>query len=333
MSYVDAIDINDRTPSKQSQCERYVDGVPPSPTAAVELEHAIYERLEKARKVENDLARDEQNRRDLRKQKFCVFAFLLLALLALSIGLARGVNRHQAISGSSERSKVINGTVGPFRDDLKVMLVGLAAEIGLSSNATKILEQDYCAFFVSYYNKPLELDWIRSTVDIAECSAAAREISLKSLNEDSTNGLLVELNQTLTLKFSKAENFTYTKASINYVVSAPFKDKLAVALLVEKLKNQSATNEFSTLKNIHFAPETNVIVESQAPTAASTGGIITDPAVTPSKAPSSAPATPSPMAMPEVVTSPTDLESLEKEKGKEEKGKYKDKKKNAKDKI
>ena len=93
MSNVEALETNDRNSSKESQGEQYVDGFPPSTAAAVELELAIYERLEKARKVENDLARDEQNRRDSRKRGLCIIAVLLLAVLALSVGLAQGLNQ------------------------------------------------------------------------------------------------------------------------------------------------------------------------------------------------------------------------------------------------
>ena len=328
-SNVEALETNNHTPSKESQGEQYVDGFPPSTSAAVELELAIYERLEKARKVENDLARDEQNRKESRKRGLCIIAVLLLAVLALSVGLAQGLNqrtvdeekKNSIESTPSEQSPTndtegtpidsfVVETDGPFiRDDLSIMLVGLTSP-SLSSNATHVLEQDYCAFFSDYYNNPRERDWLRSNVDIAECSVEALETNHRRLNEDSSaSGLIVELNQTLTLEYPNAANFTYIKASMDYVVSAPFKDEMAVASLVEKLSNSEAP-EFSDLKDIRFAPEP-VPADSQAPVSMPPEDILPVPITEPSKAPFKVPTT----------LSPT------------EKGKDKDKKKNTKGKV
>ena len=337
MSNVEALETNNHTPSKESQGGRYVDGFPPSPGAAVELELAIYERLEKARKVENDLARDEQNRRDSRKRRLCSIALLLLAVLALSIGLARGLNprtvevghkestpsEHSPTSdteGTSSDSLAVK--TGPFiKDNLSIMVVGLTS--GFSSDARHVLEQNYCAFFADYYNNPRESDWLRSNLDIAECSVHALDINRRRLNAGlSTNGLIVNLNQTLTLEYPNAGNFTYIKASIDYVVSAPFKDRIAVASLVEKLKNQSETDEFSNLKDIHFAPEPITTTGSQAPASLLPEDIAPVPTKAPSKAPSKVPTTHSPTAIP--TAKPTNLPWNEE---KDEKGKDKDKKK------
>ena len=344
MSNVEALETNNRTPSKESQGEQYVDGFPPSTSAAVELELAIYERLEKARKVENDLARDEQNRKESRKRGLCIIAVLLLAVLALSVGLAQGLNQrtvdeenNNSIESTPSEQSPTNDTKGtpidsfvvetdgPFiRDDLSIMLVGLTSP-SLSSNATHVLEQDYCAFFSDYYNNPRERDWLRSNVDIAECSVEALETNHRRLNEDSSaSGLIVELNQTLTLEYPNAANFTYIKASMDYVVSAPFKDEMAVASLAEKLKNKKETDEFSDLKDIRFAPEP-VPADSQAPVSMPPEDIVPVPTTEPSKAPFKVPTTLSPTENP--TAQPTNLPR------KEEKGKDKDKKKNTKGKV
>lgn len=346
MSNVEALDTNSCTPRNKIQGERYVDGFPPSPAAAVELELAIYERLEKARKVENDLARDEQNRRDSRKRRLCIIAILLLAIFALSVGLAQGLNRHTVDAGNSENTPsdqfptndkerppidpLVVQTDGPFiRDDLSIMLVGLASP-SLSSNATHVLEQDYCAFFSDYYNNPRERDWLRSNVDIAECSVKTLETNRRRLNQDSSaSGIIVELNQTLTLEYPNAGNFTHIKASMDYVASAPFQDEMAVASLVEKLKNEPETDEFSDLKDIRFAPEPVTVTNSQAPMSVPPReDIVPAPTMSPSMSPSNAPTTISPTENP--TAQPTNLPWKEE---KDEKGKDKDKKKNAKGKI
>ena len=332
------VETNDRTPSKESEGERYVvDGFPPSPAAAVELELAIYERIEKARKMESDLSRDEQNRRDSRKRRVCVIAILLLAVLVLSVGLSRGLNRRTVDAGNSKNTPsdrfptndkempsidpLIVKTDGPFiSDDLGIMLVGLTSP-SISSDATNILEKDYCAFFSDYYNNPREMDWLRSNVDIAECSVEALETNRRRLNEDSsTSGLIVELNQTLTLAYPNAGNFTYIKASMDYVVSAPFKDEISVASLVEKLKKEPETDEFSDLKDIRFAPEPVTTTDSQAPVSM----MSQEPSTAPYKVPTTRGPTENPTAQ------PTNLPWKEE---KDEKGKDKDKKKNAKGKA
>ena len=337
MSNVETFETSINTPSKEKQGEQYVDGLPPSPAAAVELELAIYERLEKARKVENDLARDEQNRRDSRKRKLCMIAIILLAVLALTFGLTRGLKRRTVdVENSdnipSDRSPTNDkkGTsIGPLvSDDLSIMLVGLASP-NLSSNATNILERDYCIFFSDYYNNPREMDWLRSNVDIAECSVEAFETGRRRLNEESSaRGLIVELNQTLTLEYPNVGNFTYIKASMDYVVSAPFKDEIAVASLVEKLKNEPETDEFSDLKDIRFAPEAVITTDSQASVAILSQDIVTMPTEQPAKAPSKVPTTLSPTE--NQTVQPTNLPMKEE---KVEKGKEKDKKKNTKGKV
>lgn len=331
MTNVETFETSINTPSKENQGERYVDGLPPSPAVAVELELAIYERLEKARKVENDLARDEQNRRDSRKRKLCMIAIILLAVLALTFGLTRGLKRRTVdVENSdnmpSDRSPTNDkkGTsIGPLvSDDLSIMLVGLASP-KLSSNATNILERDYCIFFSDYYNtsNPREMDWLRSNVDIAECSVEAFETGRRRLNEESSaRGLIVELNQTLTLEYPNVGNFTYIKASMDYVVSAPFKDEIAVASLVEKLKNEPETDEFSDLKDIRFAPEAVITTDSQASVAILSQDIVTIPTEQPAKAPS-VPTTLSPTE--NRTAQPTNLPMKEE---KVEKGKEKDKK-------
>ena len=344
MSNVEALETNDRNSSKESQGEQYVDGFPPSTAAAVELELAIYERLEKARKVENDLARDEQNRRDSRKRGLCAVAVLLLAVLALSVGLAQGLNQrtvdeenNNSIESTPSEQSPTNDTEGTSIDsfvvetdgpfihvDLSIMLVGLTSP-SLSSTATHVIEQDYCAFFSDYYNNPRERDWLRSNVDIAECSVEALETNHRRLNDSSANGLIVELNQTLTLEYPNAGNFTYIKASMDYVVSAPFKDEMAVASLVEKLQNKPETDDFSDLKDIRFAPEPVPTTDSQAPVSMPPEDIVPVPTTEPSKAPFKVPTTLSPTENP--TAQPTNLPR------KEEKGKDKDKKKNTKGKV
>jgi len=315
MANAEAVNAGDRLPSKQSQGERYVDGV-----GAVELELAIYERLEKARKVECDLAKDEQNRSDSRKQKLCIVAMLLLAILALAIGLTRGIDQQPAGVGTSNSSEsklnhpsttkiTVDDPVdssevktdGPFtRDDLSIMLVGLPSETDLTSEATHILEGKYCSFFEEFYKEPRELDWLRSNIDITECSVEVLEIKRRRLNEDmSTGGLVVELNQTLMLEYPNTGNFTLTKASIDYVVSAPFKDDIAVASFVKNLKNQSSTDEFSSLKDILFAPQSTATADSQAPVSLPT--VATQ---SPSKIPSIGPITSNPTKAP--TPKPTD---------------------------
>jgi hypothetical protein len=208
------------------------------------------------------------------------------------------------------------------------MLVGLASP-NLSSNATDILERDYCIFFSDYYNNPREMDWLRSNVDIAECSVEAFETGRRRLNEESSaRGLIVELNQTLTLEYPNVGNFTYIKASMDYVVSAPFKDEIAVASLVEKLKNEPETDEFSDLKDIRFAPEAVITTDSQASVAILSQDIVTMPTEQPAKAPSKVPTTLSPTE--NQTVQPTNLPMKEE---KVEKGKEKDKKKNTKGKV
>jgi hypothetical protein len=317
--------------SKPNQGERYVDGVPPSPTAAVELELAIYERLEKARKVECDLAKDGENRRNLRNQKLCIVAMLLLAII---VAIAIGVTRTAKITEDDPVDFSEVKTNGPFtRDDLRIMLVGVPSETDLTSEATRTLEENYCAFFVQFYNKPHELDWLRANLDIAECSVEVLEIERRRLNEDmssGTDGLVIQLNQTLMLReYPNSETFTYgIKAFINHVVSEPFKDDVAVASFVKKLKNQSpSTDEFSSLVDIRFAPESTATAESQSPVSVPTG---IPPAVTqvPSKSASIAPPSANPTKAP--TPKPTNL-PREDEKDKDEKGK--DKKKNAKGKV
>ena len=139
----------------------------------------------------------------------------------------------------------------------------------------------------------------------------------------STGGLVVELNQTLMLEYPNTGNFTLTKASIDYVVSAPFKDDIAVASFVKNLKNQSSTDEFSSLKDILFAPQSTATADSQAPVSLPT--VATQ---SPSKIPSIGPITSNPTKAP--TPKPTDL-PREDDTGKDDKGK--DKKKDAKGKI
>ena len=318
--------------SEPNQGERYVDGVPPSPTAAVELELAIYERIEKARKVECDLAKDGQNRRNSRKQKLCIVAVLLLAII---VAIAIGVTRTAKITEGDPIDLSEVKTNGPFiRDDL-IMLVGVPSETDLTSEATRTLEENYCAFFVKFYNKPHELDWLRANLDIAECSVEVLDIERRRLNEDvssGTGGLVIKLNQTLILEYPNTETFTYgIKTFIDHVVSEPFKDDVAVASFVKKLKNQSSTDEFSSLVDIHFAPKSTETAE--IPVSLPTG---IPPAVTeaPSKAASIVPPSANPTINPTKAPTPkpTNLpREDDKDKDKDEKGK--DKKKNAKGKV
>ena len=318
-------------PSEPNQGERYVDGVPPSPTAAVELELAIYERIERARKAECDLTKDGQNRRNSRKQKLFIVAILLLAII---VAIAIGVTRSGKITEADPVDLSEVKTNGPFtRDDL-IMLVGVPSETYLTSDARRTLEENYCAFFVKFYNKPHELDWLRANLDIAECSVKVLEIERRRLNEDmssGTGGLVIKLNQTLTLKqYPNTETFTYgIKAFIDHVVSEPFKDDVAVASFVKQLKNQPSTDEFSSLVDIRIAPESTETAEK--PVSLPTG---IPPAITeaPSKAASIVPPSAYPTINPTKAPTPkpTNLPRGD-DKDKDEKGK--DKKKHAKGKV
>ena len=314
--------------SNPNQGERYVDGVPPSPTAAVELELAMYEHIDKARKVECDLAKDGQNRRNSRKQKLCIVAILLLAIIvAIAIGITRTAKNTEGNPVDPSDDK----TNGPFtRDDLRIMLISMPSETDLTSEARRTLEENYCAFFMKFYNKPHELDWLRENVDISECSVEVLEIERRRLNGDmssGTGGLVIMLNQTLTLtEYPTTETFTYgIKAFIDHVVSEPFKDDVAVASFVKKLKNQSSTDEFSSLVDIRFAPEsTETAAVTDVPSKAVS---IAPPSANPTNE-STNPKTNNPTKAP--TPKPTDLPP-EDDKDKDEKGK--DKKKNAKGKI
>ena len=315
--------------SNPNQGERYVDGVPPSPTAAVELEHAINKRLEKARKVECDLAKDGQNRRNLRKQKLCIVTLLLLAIIvAIAIGLTRTAKITEGDPVDPSEVK----TNGPFtKDDLRIMFVGVPSETDLTSEARRTLEENYCTFFMKFYNKPHELDWLRENLDISECSVEVLEIERRRLNGDmssGTGGLVIMLNQTLTLtEYPTTETFTYgIKAFIDHVVSEPFKDNdVAVASFVKKLKNQSSTDEFSSLVDIRFAPEST---ETAAVTEAPSKAVSIAPPSANLTNESTNPKTNNPTKAP--TPKPTNLPP-EDDKDKNEKGK--DKKKDAKGKI
>jgi len=111
---------------------------------------------------------------------------------------------------------------------------------------------------------------------------------------------------------------------MDYVVSAPFKDVIAVASLVEKLKKEPETDEFSNLKDIRFAPEPVTTTDSQAPVSTVSRDKVPVPTKEPSKAPSKVLITISPTEHP--TAQPTNS-PLKEEKG--EKGKDKGKKKNA----
>ena len=293
------------TPSKQSlEGERYIEdevesSCTPSASAAVELELAIYDRLEKRRRVEMDLAKDKKNKRNSRKQKLCIAIVLFFALLALSIGLGLGLKSR----GKESRDKNAI-TEGPVTiDDLSIMLVGVSPGLELSDGATTVLEDEYCNFFVTYYNEPQETDSLRSNVDVVECKVEIQPNRRMLSDLDLIEGYIVPFSQTFTISYPKsnAKNGTFASVSMEYVVAAPFEDDLSVPLLVDDLKSSIHTDAFIDLQDVAFDPNSRSEPNTITP---GTLAVTSAPSVSPSQSPVSRVPTVAPTSSPPTL-SPT----------------------------
>mmetsp|Transcript_13158 Transcript_13158/g.28558 ORF Transcript_13158/g.28558 Transcript_13158/m.28558 type:complete len:427 (+) Transcript_13158:113-1393(+) len=305
------------TPSKQSlEGERYLEddvesSRTPSASAAIELKLAIYDRLEKRRRVEMDLVKDEKNKRNSRNQKLCIVIVLFFALLALSIGLGLGLksrdkeSRDKNATNDSASDNESPGTMteDPVTiDDLSIMLVGVSPELELSNGATTVLEDEYCKFFVTYYNEPQETDSLRSNVDVESCKIEIQP-NRRMLSDLDDIGYIVPFSQTFALSYPKsnAKNGTLVNVSMEYIVAAPFEDDLSVPLLVDNLKNSIHTDIFIELQDVAFDPSSRSEPNTSTP---STLAVTSAPSVSPSQSPVSRVPTVAPTSSPPTL-SPT----------------------------